>query len=276
MPLNRLIPFLRIPSLRKFYVKNACDRSRFMMPRDLILPLTHLHFQAPSGRLPNLRYLLEGCPYLQSFTLEQDDDWEGDHTHDYLNFSTLYQPLLRSRSSLRHLNITFQSYRTWQDAEIPTPAFFGSLAEFPNLQSVHIRWSNLFDPVTPLRDLLPCSLRHLYIEDCLIQCSSLMCSELESLLIYLYETVPSLETLYLRYAAKEQAPGQGCIHCVSWSTWRKMEPDPIIESRLLELQQKSYVLGVNFRVINQEAKVHFPQDESIRKKWSRGRRGKII
>ncbi|OOF90904.1 hypothetical protein ASPCADRAFT_178571 [Aspergillus carbonarius ITEM 5010] len=292
VPLNRLVPYLRIPSLRKFYVVNPCDRSSFNMPknRDLVLPLTHLDLEAPNERLPNLPRLLERCPNLQSFTLEKGE-LHSEHAHNYLDYSLLYQPLRHSRFSLRHLNMTYWSDRTWQDAEIPTPAFFGSLAEFPNLQTVHMRWSNLmpflgkaaYDPSTPLRELLPRSLQHLYIDDCLIQCSLSLCGELESLVVHFFETVPLLKMLYLRYAAKEQAPGQGCINCVGghWSTWRKMIPNPITDGRLLDLQEKFRALDVDFRIIEREAiereaRVPFPGDGSIRKTWPWGKSGKIV
>jgi hypothetical protein len=55
-----------------------------------------------------------------------------------------------------------------------------------------------------------------------------------------------------------------------------MKPDPIINGRLLELQENARALGVNFRVIEQEATVPFPQDHMIRKEWRRGSRGRII
>lgn len=94
--------------------------------------------------------------------------------------------------------------------------------------------------------------------------------------LYFSETVPLLETLYLRYAAKEHAPGQGCKNCVGWSEWRELEPDPIIDGRLLELKDKALGLGVNFGVIKQEATVSFPQDDIIRKKWPWERSGKMF
>ena len=283
MPLHRLIPFLRIPSLRKLYVKDACDRLRFKIPRDLARQLTHLDLEAPGGRLPNLPGLLERCTGLQSFTLEQDD-WEDGHRHDCLDFSSLYRPLLQSRSSLRHLKITFPSTRSWQDAEVPKPVFFGSLAEFPNLQSVHMRWNNLMpffgngisSAPKSLRGLLPCSLKHLFLEDCLIQSTWLLCDELEGLFIHFSETLPLLETLYLRYAAREQVCGQGCRNCArGWSEWQMMKPDPVLNGRLLELQDKFRGLGVDFHVIKQEVPVKFPQESAIRKKWLWERSGKL-
>lgn len=283
MPLHRLIPFLRIPSLRKLYVKDACDRLRFKIPRDLVPQLTHLDLEAPGGRLPNLPDLLERCTSLQSFTLEKGDCGD-NHGHDFIDFSSIYRPLLGSKSSLRHLNITFQSFRTFQDAEIPRPVFFGSLAEFLNLQSVHTQWSNLMTvlgsaisgaPIS-LRELLPFSLKHFFLEDCLIQNSWLLCKELEGLLIHFSETVPLLKTLYLRYAAREQVSGQGCRSCArGWSKWRMMEPDPVLDGYLLELQDKFHGLGVDFQVIKQEVPVKFPQDSAIRKKWPWERSGKL-
>ncbi|KAF3401658.1 hypothetical protein F1880_010069 [Penicillium rolfsii] len=275
MPLHRLIPFLRIPSLRKLYVKDACDRLRLKLPRDLAPQLTHLDLEAPKGRLPNLPGLLERCTSLQSFTIDKAE-WGDGHGHDRIGFSSIYQPLLGSKHSLRHLNITFRSFRSWDDAEIPWPVFFGSLVEFPNLQSVHMHCGNLLIvlesaiPGAPssLRELLPRSLEHFFLEDCLIQNSWLLCKELEKLLIHFSETVPLLKTLYLRYAAREQVFGQGYIDCARhWSKWRLMEPDPVLDSRLLDLQDRFRGLGVDFQVIKPDVPVKFPQDSVIRKKW---------
>ncbi|GLA57487.1 hypothetical protein AtubIFM55763_000857 [Aspergillus tubingensis] len=286
IPLKRLIPYLRIPSLRKLYVHNACDRTQFDMPSDLVLPLTHLDLLASTDGLPNLSRLLERCPKLQSFTLELGD-WGDNHTHDYLNHSHLYQPLQQSQSSLHHLNLTFLSDLTEQDAENPTPIFFGRLTGFPNLQTVHIRWGNLlpfvgkgsYNPSIPLQEVLPRSLQHLYIDDCLIQSSWALCCELENLVVHISETVPVLKTLYLRYAVREQAPGQGCIKCTlgHWSNYRMMEADPIIDARLLELQGRFRASGVEFRVIGPGATaVSFPQDGAIRKKWPRRKPRRIM
>ena len=65
IPLKRLIPYIRIPSLRKLYVHNACDRTQFDMPSDSVLRLTHLDLLASTDGLPNLSHLLERCPKLQ-------------------------------------------------------------------------------------------------------------------------------------------------------------------------------------------------------------------
>ncbi|GCB21110.1 hypothetical protein AAWM_03995 [Aspergillus awamori] len=286
IPLKRLIPYLRIPSLQKLYVHNACDRTQFDMPRDLVLSLTHLDLLSSTDGLPSLSRLLERCPNLQSFTLELGD-WGDNHTHDYLNHSRLYQPLRQSQSPLRHLNLTFLSDLTGQDAENPTPIFFGSLTEFPNLQTVHMRWGNLlpfigkgsYNPSVPLWEVLPRALQHLYIDDCLIQSSLGLCRELENLAMHLSETVPVLKTLYLRYAARELAPGQGCIKCVGGRSfdYRMMDSDPIMDDRLLELQGKFRTLGVNFRIIEPGATVvSFPQDGAIRKKWPRRKSRNIM
>ncbi|GLA37636.1 hypothetical protein AnigIFM63309_004586 [Aspergillus niger] len=277
VPMNRLLPYLRIPSLRKLYVHNVCDRSRFHMPKSLVLPLTHLDLMANDDDLPNLPSLLERCPSLQSFTLEVGDGTV-NHTHQYLNHSRLYQPLRRSQSSLRYLNLIFLSDRTWQDAEIPSPVFFGSLTEFRNLQTIHMRWSSLlpflgsgsYDPEKSLRELLPCSLQYLFIHDCLIQSSLALCRELETLEIHYFEAVPLLKALYLEYAVREQAPGQGCMKCVSghWSNYRMMETDPVIDRRLLDLQGKFRTLGVDFRIIKPGVTAKpFPLDGAIRTKW---------
>ncbi|PYI05103.1 hypothetical protein BO78DRAFT_447986 [Aspergillus sclerotiicarbonarius CBS 121057] len=283
VPLNRLIPFLRIPSLRKLYVRNPCDRSPLHLPKDLVLPITHLDIEWPRERLPNLPRLLERCSQLESFTLEQDE-LHNEHSDSLPDLSLLYPPLRKSLFSLRYLNLTFDSGRVWQDAVIPRPTFLGTLADFPNLDSVHMRWANLlpflrnraYDPSTPLWKLLPRSLTHLYIDDCLIQCSSTLCMELESLMKQFPGNVPLLQTLYLRFAAREQEPGQGCLECLKrWSTRREMQPDLVAESLLQNLQHDFGTLGIAFRIIEREKNVPFAQDHAIRKKWPRGDSGKI-
>ncbi|GKZ26975.1 hypothetical protein AbraIFM66951_005251 [Aspergillus brasiliensis] len=284
--LNRILPFIRLPSVRKLCVKDVCDRAQFHLPKGLVFPLTHLDLRMPNDGLPHLPRLLERCPKLQSLTLEMGD-WGEDRTHDYLDYSALHRPLQRSKDSLRHLHLTFQEHQTWQEADTPTPAFFGSLAEFANLQTVHMRWSNLMpflkkkihNPTIPLRKVLPYSLQHLWIDDCLIQCSLSLCTEIESLLVDLSMTFPLLETLYIRYAAKEYAYGERCIRGVggNGSDWRVMKADPIIGHHLLELQGEFRALGVLFWVIQTaDTVVSFPPDGAIRKKWDEGSSDRLL
>ncbi|RAK90906.1 hypothetical protein BO79DRAFT_281136, partial [Aspergillus costaricaensis CBS 115574] len=287
---NRVMPYLKIPSLRRISVKKACDRTEFSMPRDLIFPLTHLDLLVPNDGVPHLPSLLKRCPQLQSLTLELGD-WGENETHGYLDYSALHLPLQRSQYSLRHLSLTFEGHGTCQEANIPAPAFFGSLVKFCNLQSIHMRWSNLMsfsevglvygvhEPTISLRDVLPRSLQHLWIDDCLIQCSLPLCREIECLLIDSSETFVQLKTIYLRYAAKEQVSEEICIRGVGGhgSDWRVMKADPIIGGRLLDLQDNFRALDVDFWVIpTRDTAVSFPPNDAIEKNRPEGISGRIL
>ncbi|RAK95276.1 F-box protein [Aspergillus ibericus CBS 121593] len=281
VPLTRLLPFLRIPSLRKLYVKNPCDRSPPSVSQDLsTIPLTHLDFEAPEEGLPNLPRLLERCTDLQSFTLQQNG-WSDKYSHCWQDLPRVYRSLQRSRFSIRHLNVTFRDCCLWQDPKTPTPVFFGPLSDFPRLESVHIRWGNLLPflenrahtPVTPLWELLPSSLRHLFIDHCLLACSSALYTELKTLLIHYPTHVPFLRTLYLRLAKEREEAGSTPNDP---STWRPISPDPTTHDRLHALREDFRALSIDFRIFQSDEDVNFGQEYYIRKKWPWGQHGKIM
>ncbi|CAK48460.1 hypothetical protein ASPNIDRAFT_43722 [Aspergillus niger ATCC 1015] len=279
IPLTRLLPFLRIPSLRKLYVFNPCDRSPLSIPKDLTIPLTHLDFHVPKEAMPNLPHFLKRCSMLESFTLQQQG-WCEYYSRYWQNLPQLYQSLQRSRSSIRHLNLTFCDWNVWQDAKTPKPVFFGPLSDFPILESIRIRWGNLLQfteerghtPVTPLWQLLPCSLKHLFIDHCLLQCSEALYTELVSLMIHCSTHVPCLRKLYLRFAERERAPTSSPEDIRT----KRMTPDSANHDRLLALRLDFGALNVDFQVFQGDKKVTFYHEYCIRKKWPRGKDGEVF
>ena len=286
--LSRLIPYLQIPSLRKLYVRNLCDRSRLNLPKDLVSSLTHIDFEEPQEILPNLPRLLQRCPILISFTLEQGRPYDRHCSsgHNFLDVSQLYDPLQRSRPSIRHLHIAFadNGRHTWQDTATPAPSFFGALFDFPSLHTVHMRWSNLIpfhgksanDPTVPLWTLLPSSLQNLYIENCLMQCSLVLANQLECLITYLRDSRLPLQRLFLQFAYEECKSGQACQTCTKrWPKSRDMELEPAWEGRLRGIKERLCALGVSFQVVERGACVTFPLDHAIRHKWYYSQSGKL-
>ncbi|PWY93147.1 hypothetical protein BO94DRAFT_554692 [Aspergillus sclerotioniger CBS 115572] len=259
--LHRLIPFLRIPSMRELYVINPGDRVPLKLPKDVMFPVKHLDIAWPQEPLRNLPRLVERCPELESFTLEQDY-WHDETTHSLLDLSRLYQPLRVSRSSIRHLNLTFNGIRAWQDAEMPRPTFLGTLSDFSNLDSVHMRWSDLlpfrgqaaYHPITSLSELLPSSLRHLHINDCLVQCMLALSCTL-------------LRRVNIRFAMFVQQTGHGCLHCLMHH-WRPSWPHQEIAAgtRLYRLHRDFNAFGVSLFICPAAMCVPFARDYAIRKK----------
>ncbi|OJJ98254.1 hypothetical protein ASPACDRAFT_61784 [Aspergillus aculeatus ATCC 16872] len=251
VPLKRMLPYLRIPSVRKLYICNPGDSP---LPRKLrhdpavALSLTHLDLEGPHDTLSSLPRLLKWCPHLESLTIEVDQCWGW---RGWIDVSQLYRPLQRSRSSLRHLSIALARHglETPQDAEHPSPVFFGDLTAFPILHTVRMRWANLLpffhsthalQPATPLRTLLPRSLQSLFIEDCLMQASWALAEELDDLLMYRRDEdgLPSLQRLFLQFAPTERhSAGRDALSSSS-SSKKKKDPDPHLfawENRLCGL-----------------------------------------
>ncbi|PYH29354.1 uncharacterized protein BO87DRAFT_369253 [Aspergillus neoniger CBS 115656] len=279
-PLTRLLPFLRIPSLRKLYVSNPCDRSLLSMPKDLsTIALKHLDFEAPKEAMPNLPRFLERCSALESFTIQQKVH-NGTYSQDRQDLHQLYQSLQRSRFSIRHLSLTLHDQGVCRDTKIPAPVFFGPLSNFPRLESVHIRWSNLLQipesrtttPITPLWALFPSSLKHLFIDQCLLQCSEVLYTELVTLVKHYHAHVPSLRKLYLRFAERERAP----TSLPEDLRTKRMTSERANHDRLLELRLDFGVLGVDFRISQGDEKVTFGQEYSIKNKWPKGKDGKVF
>ncbi|PYH67821.1 F-box protein [Aspergillus vadensis CBS 113365] len=279
VPLTRLLPFLRIPSLRKLYVSNPCDLSPLSIPNGLSTALlTHLDFECPDTALPSLPHLLNRCSALESFTLQQQG-WHEYESQYWQDLPQLYQSLQSSRFSLRHLSLTFSDWNVRQDAKTPTPVFFGSLSNFLRLETVCMRWGNLLQftehgsmkPVAPLWQVLPCSLSHLFIDHCLLQCSSALYTELKSLITHCPTHVPSLRKLYLRFASREQDPSTSADGVRA----KILTPDPTTRDRLLALELDFEPLKVDFRIFQGDAIVPFGQEFYIRKKWPCGYLGQL-
>ncbi|GAA92446.1 similar to An12g01780 [Aspergillus luchuensis IFO 4308] len=279
VPLTRLLPFLRIPSLRKLYVSNPCDRSQLSMPKDLpTVQITHLDFECPDTALPSLPHLLNRCSALESFTLQQQG-WHEYESQYWQDLRQLYQSLQSSRFSLRHLSLTFNDWNVRQDAKTPTPVFFGSFSNFLRLETVCMRWGNLLQftedgsmkPVAPLWQVLPRSLSHLFIDHCLLQCSSALYTELKGLITHCPTHVPSLRKLYLRFASREQDPSTSADGVRA----KILAPDPTTRDRLRALELDFEPLNVDFRIFQGDDIVPFGQEFYIRKKWPCGYLGQL-
>ncbi|PWY88962.1 hypothetical protein BO70DRAFT_417850 [Aspergillus heteromorphus CBS 117.55] len=272
--IHRLLPYLKIPSLRRFFV---CDPIESTTPTTAMamqltekaasLPLTHLRLQPVGEPLTSLPYLLSMFSGLESFTLIQDDHGSqycrsGNGHHDLLDTSSFYAPLLRFQHSLRNLHITFaRDIRIWQAPTLPRPSFLGSLRDFSVLETIRMRWADLvpFDehgsqgaPLVPLRSLLPPALRSLFIDDCLVHSLTVLCSELGDLAGSLPGgPCPRLERLDIRSAYREQEPG-GCLWCSPnpASPVKSVQgADAILEERLIPLKERFREVGVHFRVV---------------------------
>ncbi|PYI14733.1 hypothetical protein BO99DRAFT_449339 [Aspergillus violaceofuscus CBS 115571] len=267
VPLRRLLPYLYIPSLCSLYIRNPCNSS---LPRQLLreqililLLLMHIYLQGPSDALLNLPQFFEWCPNLKSFVL--------------------YCPLQRSRASLRYLYVAFAGVarKVEQNVESPRPTFYGNLLGFLNLYMVYMQWSSLLpfhsncvlEPAKPLRALLPPSLQHLYIEDCLMQASWALASELEDLLQFRREEcgLPALQRLFCQFVPKERHHNREVA--ASSTKQDAPEPDPAWEVRLRGMQEGFRALGVSLRVIGRGASVSFPPDRALRHKWPRSENG---
>ncbi|PYH81226.1 hypothetical protein BO82DRAFT_92307 [Aspergillus uvarum CBS 121591] len=140
-----------------------------------------------------------------------------------------------------------------------------------------MRWGNLlpfdgkgaYKPTIPPWEILPHSLRHLFIADCLLYCLQWLCAEVKSLSLRVSDSVPLLRTLYVRFAFAEQEFGQGCIKCIDgWVPRKSLELDSKGRAQLLDLEIKFGALGVDFRVVEKDETVRFAQDHAIRKRWS--------
>ncbi|PYI06900.1 hypothetical protein BO78DRAFT_460921 [Aspergillus sclerotiicarbonarius CBS 121057] len=255
IPLRRLIPFLKIPSLRYLQVREVIEHGRPTLPDHITSSLAHLRLEQIDEKLSYMPQFLSMCPRLESFSWKQFRLHSKDSEHYYLNTARFYAPLQRSRDTLRRLKFI------WQDVEFPRPNFFGSV-----LETIHMRLSDLVlfhegthIPIIPLWELLPQSLKFLYIEDCLIQSSPMLCDELESLAAHLFPNCLLLQKVYIQYALQEQEPGQKC-NCMPNRRFPKAvgKAEPVIEERLIALKTRFLDLGVEFRVIDRGDTVPFP------------------
>ncbi|RHZ46506.1 hypothetical protein CDV55_100743 [Aspergillus turcosus] len=268
IPLDRIVPYLRIPSLRGLHVLNLSERPERALP-EKDLPLTHINVQGihfhrgvySSGE--SVPKLLSMCSRLQSFTWRSRMFYV-DHaypsTHDFMNPCSLYAPLRRSRETLRELNIAMEGHPddedTRQNAQVPRPRFLGSLSDFSVLETINMRLSNLMHfheqthiPITPLWELLPRSLRTLYIRDCLVQSSSMLCRELETLAAHVPTDFPHLQKLGIYFAFKELEPGPGCWSCIGHRPKAIEGTDYVVDDGIELLKGRFRKLNVDFQVM---------------------------
>lgn len=268
VPLDRIMPYLRIPSLRGLHVVNLSERPERALP-DNDLPLIHINVQGiyfrqgvySSGE--SVPKLLSICSRLQSFTWRSHSTYL-DHaypsTHDFMNPCALYAPLRRSRETLRELNIAMEQHHgeedTSQNAQVPRPRFLGSLSDFPVLETINMRLSNLMHfherthiPITPLWEVLPRSLRTLYIRDCLVQSSFMLCHELETLATRVPTDFPHLQKLGIHFAFQELEPGPGCWSCIRRTPKRIEETDYVVDDGIELLKGRFRKVNVDFQVM---------------------------
>lgn len=71
IPLDRLLPYLKIPSLRSLHVYELVERPGPALPDNMEIPLTHLHFNGIREILYRMPNFLSMCPRLESFTWRQ-------------------------------------------------------------------------------------------------------------------------------------------------------------------------------------------------------------
>ncbi|GLB06296.1 hypothetical protein AtubIFM57258_001593 [Aspergillus tubingensis] len=265
IPLIRLIPFLEIPSLRHIRVTRITEQNEQALPRNFNSRVTHIDFEQCDKTITQLPQLLVGCSELESFTwtLEESTHHGFGYPHSpgfHWEPNRAYDSLYQLRSTLRHLSITSRicdgiSYRH-HDVGYPQPAYFGSLCDFPVLETLEMRMVNLMPfqpgtqvPVSPLWKTLPSSLKFLSIDGCLMQTSNTLCDELEDLAVHCQAQLPQLKEVHIAYSHYEKMNGQQCLACQGQDSvilYKRVEATPAIVARLLALVIKFEKQGVRF------------------------------
>ncbi|GKZ37623.1 hypothetical protein AbraIFM66950_009272 [Aspergillus brasiliensis] len=252
IPLDRLVPYLKIPSLRYIHVKRITEQKKQAVPPNFRCGITEIDLEQCATTISQLPRLLSGCSKLEAFTwiLEESNRHRRMHPHSpgfHWEPHRAYAPLYQVRSTLRRLSITSHPHNgsefLFHDDVYPQPAYFGPLCDFPVLESLCMRMVNLMPfrpgtrvPVSPLWKILPSSLRTLHITDCLVQTSHMLCDELEDLVAHCLTHLLQLKTVSITYTHFETAFGQPCISCPGGSHRRAaMRGDPVIERRLQAL-----------------------------------------
>ncbi|GFN18831.1 G-protein alpha subunit family protein [Aspergillus tubingensis] len=262
----RLIPFLEISSLRHIRVTRIADQNEQALPRKFNSKVTHLDVKQCDKTFTQLPQLLMGCSELESFTWTLEESTHhlfrrphrpGFHWEPNRAYDAIYQ----LRSTLRHLSIKSHVCRgdlyLHHDVEYPQPAYFGSLCDFPVLETLQMRMVNLLPfqpgtrvPTSPLWKILPSSLRFLSIDGCLMQTSNMLCDELEDLAAHCQTHLPQLEKVHIAYSHYEKINGQQCLACEgpgSVMSYKKVKADPAIVARLRALGVKFNKQGVRLR-----------------------------
>ncbi|BCR97167.1 uncharacterized protein AKAW2_30486A [Aspergillus luchuensis] len=253
IPLARLIPFLEIPSLRHIRVTRITEQNEQALPRNFNSRVTHIDVEQCDKTVTQLPQLLMGCSELESFTwtLEESTPHRFGYPHSpgfHWEPNRAYDSLYKLRSTLRHLSITSHicdgiSY-LHHEVEYPQPAYFGSLCDFPVLETLQMRMVNLMPfqpgtqlPVFPLWKTLPSSLKFLSIDNCLKQTSNTLCDELEDLAVHCPTHFSQLEEVHIAYSQYEKINGQQCPACQGWS-YSNVKANPALVARLLALVYK--------------------------------------
>ncbi|PYH30303.1 uncharacterized protein BO87DRAFT_390261 [Aspergillus neoniger CBS 115656] len=262
----RLIPFLEISSLRHIRVTRIADQNEQALPRKFNSKVTRLDVKQCDKTFTQLPQLLMGCSELESFTWTLEESTHhlfrrphrpGFHWEPNRAYDAIYQ----LRFTLRHLSIKSHICRgdlyLHHDVEYPQPAYFGSLCDFPVLETLQMRMVNLLPfqpgtrvPTSPLWKILPSSLRFLSIDGCLMQTSNMLCDELEDLAAHCQTHLPQLEKVHIAYSHYEKINGQQCLACEgpgSVMSYKEVKADPAIVARLRALGVKFNKQGVRLR-----------------------------
>lgn len=101
----------------------------------------------------------------------------------------------------------------------------------------------------PLWEVLPRSLRILYIRDCLVQSSFMLCRELETLAARVSTDFPHLQKLGIHFAFRELEPGPGCRSCLGHESKAIEETDHVVDDGIELLKGRFRELNVDFQVM---------------------------
>jgi hypothetical protein len=172
--MTRLAPFLKIPSIRSVNLSGV--ESGPFKPKEN-LEITSIRACGMQSLIPEIPALLARCVRLESFkysSVDQARHFDAQRS-DIFNPVPFYNPLYKNRETLKTLSITIDKWindRLWQTIEYPTRQVIGDLTEFPVLETLQIRLTNLmefhsdsWEPARPLVDSLPSSLKTLVIVD---------------------------------------------------------------------------------------------------------------
>lgn len=201
--------------------------------------------------------------------------YDDDPEIDVFNPVPLYAPLRYTKETLKTLSLEMHELvdsLVWQTADFPTRRFLASLLDFPALENLCIRLSNLvefhgpssWDPVTPLVDLLPPSLRFLYIVDFNTEALPHWIDELSEVAKHRNTRFTVLKRLFIRPPGRE-GPNDDPRFRVRVYTGRERHVPPQINEleaalrpRVVALEERFRDVSVEFRLVCRYEVVEFP------------------
>lgn len=203
---SQILPFFHLPQMRAVEADTVMESSSAQ----------ETHGNAPIEPLPGasciseinlissngthgMESLIAPCSSLRTFKYQHSDS----HLHsEGYRPSAFYSSLSGSKDTLEtlwldscgnHLPFTIAGANETHDE------WFGSLADFSALKHMRIRLPNLLEvryqpePSTPLPDILPRSLKSLYVEGCKENSLSMLLSQIQLVLTKRASQFPSLE-----------------------------------------------------------------------------------